>query len=181
MIRAKTKPKVIKKRKNFNRKNGYITVNINGRTENNIEVNDSFIANCYVERKPYFNSFSVNNENNEIVIKVYGIQKPKEIFIGFCIDRNSLSDESVRFYFLTCYLEDSFRGIKSGLGATSYNKPNFVTNVKFDRNTNEVSGKYNCIESFPSTICISGEFKLKLTQKKYNFADFASNEFQHSF
>lgn len=181
MIKAKRTPKVVNKRKNFNRINGYVSVNINGRTENNIEVNESFIANCYVEHKPYFNTFSVNNESNEMVIKIYGIKKSKEIFIGFRIDKNSLSDESVQFYFLSCYLNDSFRGIKSGLGATSYNKPNFVTNVKLDRNTNEVSGNYKCLVPFPSTICISGDFESKLKQKKCNQFDFLSDELKTPF
>ncbi|MFZ4400613.1 MAG: hypothetical protein ACOYO1_11305 [Bacteroidales bacterium] len=176
MIKAKTIPKVIVKRKNFNRKNGFVTINIKGITINNIVVNEFFIAYIYIERKPYFNSFSVNYESNEMVIKVHGIKKLKEIFIGFRIDKNSLSDESIRFYFLSCYLDESYKGIKYGLGATSYNRPNFATNIKFNRNTNEISGEYKCIESHPSTICISGDFKLKLTQRKCNLADFASNE-----
>lgn len=90
MIKAKRIPKVVKKRKIFNKIVGNVSVNINGRTANNIELNEKFIANSYIEHKPYFNTFSVNNESNEMVIKIYGIKKSKEIFIGFRIDKNSL-------------------------------------------------------------------------------------------
>jgi len=150
---------------------GHIKVNIQGTSRDEIAVNETFIADKFVGNDvSYSNSFWIDYQDRGKLSfnlkRSIGKEIPTWIFINFCLDGNSISEEHIQIEIfrtlnknkvldLALYLEDSF----------DYPNPNPITNVKFDIKNQIISGKFEFEDNRLSAINISGDFRMKLMQR----------------
>lgn len=150
---------------------GHIRVNIQGTSRDKVVLNETFIADKFVRNDvSYSNSFWIDHQDRGKISfnlkRSIGKEIPTWIFINFCLDGNSISDENIQIEIyrtldknkvldLRLYLEDN----------DEYPNPNPIANVKFDLKTQIVSGDFRFEDNRISAINISGDFRMKLMQR----------------
>jgi len=165
-----------KLRKILNRKrlfitNGYIKLRLHGTSRDGIELNESFIADKFeANDESYSNSFwIIRSENDKISFNLKRCAdegQTKWIFISFYLDGDSISDENIQIGLVKKL--DGNKVLDLNLfqeNYEDYSYSNSITDLKFNLKTQIISGNFNFKNEKFTRINISGDFKMKLTQR----------------
>jgi outer membrane usher protein FimD/PapC len=154
----------------FNKADDYIKVYINGYTEDNIQLNESFIAKKQVkDKKSYSNSFWVNHQkDNKISFNIYRSldkKRLKRVYLSFYLKKESITDAEIQIDVFKILDKNKVLDMIIYKGNDDQNKNPFpITNLKFNQLTHEISGDFKFTQNIPSKIEITGDFKMKLMQ-----------------
>lgn len=157
---------------------GYIKVDIKGISLDKIEINESFTADQFdVNNVSYSNSYWINHQDHGRIAfnlrRSCGIDRQKDVNITFLLDGDSISNEEIQITFIKKINENKILDLRFSESqmplfpdeTTAQWNPKQITNLKFDIKTQQISGDFRFEDTYFSSIYISGDFKMKLTQR----------------